>query len=77
MVKLLNIMLLWSYNPANRTSSSKNCDLAKDWARRHYQVSELPPSLASLKWKYGALNAAEEKDFVFRKIEINPYLSSL
>ena len=65
-----NIVVVAACNPANRTSLSKNCDLAKDWASGHYQVSELPPSLASLKWEYGALNAAEEKEFVLRKIEM-------
>ena len=65
-----NVVVVAACNPANRTSLSKNCDLAKDWASGHYQVNELPPSLASLKWEYGALNAAEEKEFVLRRIEM-------
>ena len=65
-----NVVVVAACNPSNRTSLSKNCDLARDWASGHYQVNVLPTSMESLKWEYGALNAAEEKEFVLRRIEL-------
>ena len=69
-----NVVVVAACNPSNRTSVSKNCDLARDWASGHYQVNELLPSMQSLKWEYGALNAAEEKEFVLRRIELQENL---
>ena len=65
-----NVVVITACNPSNRTSLSKNCDLARDWASGHYQVNVLPTSMESLKWEYGALNAADEKEFVLRRIEL-------
>jgi len=65
-----NVVVVAACNPSNRTSLSKNCDLARDWASGHYIVNQLPRSMESLKWEYGALNAAEEKEFVLRRIEL-------
>jgi len=69
-----NVVIVAACNPAGRKSLSqgvsRECDLAKEWASGHYQVNELPPTMAGLKWEYGALNAEQEKEFVLRRIEM-------
>ena len=69
-----NIMIVSACNPAGRTSLSlanfRESDLAKNGFSGHYQVNRLPMSMDRLKWEYGALNAEQEKEFVYRRIEM-------
>jgi hypothetical protein len=69
-----NVVIVAACNPAGRKSLSSNvsreCDLARDWASGHYQVIELPPTMVCLKWQYGALDAGQEKEFIWRRMEM-------
>ena len=70
-----NIAIVAACNPSGRKalshgSTSRQIDLGKEWASGHYQVNELPKTMASFKWEYGALDSSQEKDFVFRRIEM-------
>ena len=69
-----NIVIVSACNPAGRTSLSlsnlRESDLAKNGFSGHYQVNRLPLTMDRLKWEYGALNAEQEKEFVYRRIEM-------
>lgn len=68
-----NIVVIAACNPARRQTTvinSRERDLGKEWAGGHYQVAELPPSLARIKWSFGSLNHDQEKDFIHRRLDI-------
>lgn len=70
-----NIVVVAACNPAGRRAiygglSSRENDLGKEWASGHYQVNTLPKSMELLKWEYGSLNSSQEKEFVFRRLEL-------
>ena len=69
-----NIVIVAACNPAGRKaicgSSLRENDLGKEWVSGHYQVNELPQSMELLKWEYGSLDSAQEKDFVFRRLDM-------
>ena len=71
-----NIVMVAACNPAGRNaiihgSMMRENDLGKEWASGHYQVNELPATMRSLTWQYGALNSSQEKEFVFRRMEMS------
>ena len=69
-----NIVIVAACNPSGRQSLSSNlsreCEKVRDCISGHYQVNELPASIACLKWEYGALNADQEKEFILRRMEM-------
>jgi hypothetical protein len=68
-----NIVVISACNPARKLVTAANPrerDLGKEWAGGHYQVAELPPSVAKIKWSFGSLNHDQEKDFVLRRMEM-------
>ena len=69
-----NVAVVAACNPAGRVSLSagisRESDLAKEWASGHYQVNKVPKSMECLKWNYGALNPEQEKEFIWRRIEM-------
>jgi hypothetical protein len=60
-------------NPARKQVSTvanlRERDLGREWASGHYQVTELPPSIAKIKWSFGSLNRDQEKEFILRRLE--------
>lgn len=54
---------------ANSTASCAR-DLGTCWASGHYQVEHLPSSMEQLKWSFGSLSAAQEREFVARRLEM-------
>eukprot|EP00978_Attheya_sp_CCMP212_P019243 scaffold53665_cov59-Attheya_sp.AAC.6 len=81
-----NIVVVSACNPARKQFAMdgemmRENDLAREWASGHYQVSEMKGSLGLLKWTYGSLNKDQEKEFIFRRIQmlnsvIPPYLQA-
>lgn len=70
-----NIVVVAACNPAGRKaicggSSARENDLGKEWVSGHYQVNKLPQSMELLKWEYGSLDSSQEKEFVFRRLEM-------
>ena len=70
-----NVVIVAACNPAGRQAFShgmtnRENDLGKEWASGHYQVNELPETMKSLKWEYGSLDSIQEKDFIFRRMEM-------
>lgn len=68
-----NIVIVGACNPPRaqiQSSSTREQDLGKTWASGHYQVSELPPSLKKMKWSFGALSHSQEKEFIYRRMEM-------
>ena len=70
-----NIVIVAACNPSGRQALAHGAmmrenDLGKEWASGHYQVNELPETMSSLKWEYGALDSSQEKEFVFQRIEM-------
>jgi hypothetical protein len=51
-------------------TTTRERDLGKVWASGHYQVSELPMSMKKLKWSFGALSHSQEKEFIYRRMEV-------
>ncbi len=70
-----NIVIVAACNPSGRKSvscsTSRESDLAKEWASGHYQVNELPQSMVCVKWQYGSLDVGQEKEFILRRMEIS------
>lgn len=69
-----NIVVIAACNPArqNLNVGSKNArevDMGRNWVSGHYQVSKLPPSMAQMRWVFGALGKNQEKDFIFRRLQ--------
>ena len=69
-----NIVVVAACNPFRTQATTKGeClrenDLGREWASGHYQVVELPTSLKSVRWNFGSLSHACEKDFIFRRME--------
>ena len=68
-----NIVVIAACNPARkqiaRVANLRERDLGKEWASGHYQVAELPPSIAKIKWSFGSLSRSQEKDFILRRME--------
>ena len=70
-----NMVIVAACNPArteavHKELSQREKDLGKDWVSGHYQVSSLPGSVERLKWSYGSLNKDQEKEFIFRRLEM-------
>jgi hemicentin len=69
-----NIVVIAACNPARKRSSTgmnpRERDLGREWAGVHYQVAELPHSIAKIKWSFGSLNHDQEKEFILRRLEI-------
>ena len=67
-----NIAIVGACNPprAQIQTSGREQDQGRTWASGHYQVSELPPSLRKMKWSFGALSSSQEKEFVYRRMEM-------
>ncbi len=70
-----NVVVVAACNPAGRNAvtyggMARDNDLGKEWASGHYQVNSLPPTMDLLKWEYGSLNSPQEKEFVFRRMEM-------
>jgi hypothetical protein len=67
-----NIVIVGACNPprAKIQNSTREQDLGRTWASGHYQVSELPPSMKKLKWSFGALSHSQEKEFIYRRMEM-------
>ena len=68
-----NIVIVAACNPVRRNlllqhDNHREVDLGRSWTSGHYQVAELPPSMACVKWYYGSLNSRQEKDFILRRI---------
>lgn len=79
-----NLIFICACNPHRASiyqgAYSRQIDLGQEWISGHYQVRQLPSSMNKLKWWYGALNAAQEKEFIFRRIQmldekIPPYIA--
>jgi hypothetical protein len=70
-----NLVMVAACNPvraatfANSTESRAR-DLGKLWASGHYQVVPLPASMDQLKWSFGSLKPAQEREFVSRRLEM-------
>lgn len=69
-----NICVVAACNPCRTQATTKGeClrenDLGREWASGHYQVVELPLSLKAVRWNFGSLSHACEKDFIFRRME--------
>jgi len=78
-----NLIFICACNPHRATiyqgAYTRKMDLGQEWISGHYQVHDLPSSMNKLKWWYGALNAAQEKEFIFRRIQtlddtVPPYI---
>jgi hemicentin len=69
-----NIVVIAACNPARKQSSTgantRERDLGREWAGGHYQVAELPHSIAKIKWSFGSLNHDQEKEFILRRLKI-------
>lgn len=68
-----NIVVIAACNPSRKQVTAENPrerDLGREWAGGHYQVAELPPSVAKIKWSFGSLNHNQEKEFVLRRLDI-------
>ena len=67
-----NIVIVGACNPPRSQiqSSTREQDLGRTWASGHYQVSELPPSIKKMKWSFGALSHSQEKEFIYRRMEM-------
>ena len=69
-----NVIFICACNPHRASiyqgAHSRQIDLGQEWTSGHYQVRPLPSSMKKLKWWYGALNAAQEKEFIFRRIQM-------
>lgn len=55
-----NIVVVAACNPCRTQATTKGkCllenDLGVEWASGHYQVVELPPSMANTKWTFGKI----------------------
>jgi hypothetical protein len=69
-----NLVIISACNPFRTQATTKGeClrenDLGREWAGGHYQVVELPLSLKLVRWNFGSLSHACEKDFIFRRME--------
>jgi hypothetical protein len=80
-----NLIFICACNPHRvsiyQEAYSRKIDLGQEWISGHYQVRPLPSSMNKLKWWYGALNAEQEKEFIFRRIQmlddkLPPYIAS-
>jgi hypothetical protein len=67
-----NIVVVAACNPSRSQiqTTTRERDLGKAWASGHYQVSELPMSMKKLKWSFGALSHSQEKEFIYRRMEV-------
>ncbi|CAB9513447.1 protein ligase RNF213 [Seminavis robusta] len=68
-----NIIPVAACNPvrtAAKVATKREHDMATCWASGHYQVVALPPSMEDLKWSFGSLNAAQEREFISRRLEM-------
>ena len=67
-----NIVIVGACNPPRDQiqTSTREQDLGRTWASGHYQVSELPPSMKKMKWSFGALSHSQEKEFIYRRMEM-------
>jgi hypothetical protein len=69
-----NIVVIAACNPARMQlftgANLRERDLGREWAGVHYQVAELPHSIAKIKWSFGSLNHDQEKEFILRRLEI-------
>ena len=68
-----NIVIVAACNPVRKSSLSQVAanrvsDLGREWVSGHYQVRQLPPSLSTICWDYGALKREQEKEFVQQRI---------
>jgi hypothetical protein len=68
-----NIVIIAACNPVRESSLSKEGahrlnDLGREWVSGHYQVRQLPSSLAMISWDYGALKREQEKEFIQQRI---------
>lgn len=67
-------MVVAACNPLRRNltldcKNGREIDLGRSWSSGHYQVSELPASLTSMKWSFGSLKKDQEKDFIFQRLK--------
>lgn len=66
-----NIVIVAACNPARgklTLAGDQRQELGNEWAIGHYQVHPLPTSMQQLVWDYGALNPAQEKEFIQKRL---------
>ena len=70
-----NIVIVAACNPVRKSSLSqvtanRVTDLGREWVSGHYQVRQLPPSLSTICWDFGALKREQEKEFIQQRIRM-------
>jgi hypothetical protein len=69
---LENIVVVGACNPlrVQIPTLTRELDLGRTWASGHYQVLELPRSIEKMKWAFGALSQSQEREFIYRRMEM-------
>ena len=70
-----NLVVVAACNPARTLSITqgghfRENDLGKEFFSGHYQVYDMPLSMSLLRWSYGSLNHAQEREFIYRRMQM-------